>query len=312
MEIIHVNDNLILDDKIIATIGEFDGLHKGHMKLINECNSLAKTNNCKSGLICFYPHPDYVLNKRKYEAYLTELNEKIEILENNNIDYLFIVKCDMNLLKLDKFTFYDKYLKDFYGLVVGFDFHFGYLGKGDSLYLKELFKNKIFSIVSEESYVNENKEIKKISSNDIRMFLEEGKLSIANELLGYNYNFKGIVEKGKGLGRKLAYPTANINIDKEKFIPRNGVYACIINICGKLYKGMCNIGKNPSLDDLHDARIEAHIFDFNEDIYDKLIKIEIVEFIRDEITFDNIEDLRKQISLDKEQTITFFRSFNYE
>ena len=312
MEIIRVNDNLILDDKIIATIGEFDGLHKGHMKLINKCKSLANENNCKSGLICFYPHPDYILNKRKYEAYLTGLEEKIEILKTYNIDYLYIVKCDSNLLKLDKLEFYNKYLKDFYGLVVGFDFHFGYLGKGDSSYLKELFKNKIFYIVSKETYLDENNEKKKISSNDIRKYLEEGKVEIANELLGYKYNFKGIVKKAKGLGRTIGFPTANISIDKEKYIPRNGVYACIINIDNKNYQGICNIGKNPSIDDLHDARIEAHIFDFDADIYDKNIKIEIISFIRDEIIFENVDKLQQQLLIDKKTAIDFFRSFNYE
>ena len=307
MEIIHVSNNLNTNEKIIATIGEFDGLHKGHVSLIKRCIELSKTNNCKSGLICFYPHPDYVLKKRKYEAYLTDLDEKIKMLEDYNIDYLYIVNCDIELLKLEKEEFYDKFLKSFYGLVVGFDFHFGYLGKGDSAYLQYLFKNKLFSIIEQESFLDINDELKKISSNSIRAFLELGNVEMANQLLGYAYNFTGVVEDGKKVGRTYGFPTANIMINNEKFIPRNGVYVCNIIIDNDKYQGICNIGKNPSIDALAEARLEVNIFDFNLNIYQKKIKVELLKFIRDELVFANIDDLSLQIEKDKEKAINFFR-----
>ena len=307
MEIKHINKQFDIREDIIATIGEFDGMHLAHQKLIEKCISLSKEYKCKSALICFYPHPDYVLKKRENKGYLNTLDEKIEIIKAYNFDYLYIMEFTEDLLKESKEEFYDHYLSKLKGLVIGYDFRFAYHGSGDKDYLKDKFKDKIFAVIDQQSFIEEDGKLEKISSNSIRKYLDDGKIEKANELLSYHYSFKGRVEKGKGIGRKMGYPTANVDIDDEKYIPKLGVYACLIAIDDKKYQGICNLGVNPSIDNLNKARLEVNIFDFDDDIYDKNIKIELIHFLREEIKFKEYQELVNEIKKDEEIIKSYFR-----
>lgn len=305
MELIKLKNNedfnkISLDrGRIVATIGEFDGIHLAHQKLILKATTIAKQKHLKSAAITFYPHPDYVLNYRGYEGYLTEFEEKVKIFESYNIDYLIVLDFSKDLMVKTKEEFYDNYLSNFSYLVVGYDFKFGNKGLGDVDYLKDkLGKDRIF-VIDEVKYDS----INKISSNVIRTYLKEGQVENANRLLGYPYSFYGRVEKGAHIGTTMGCPTANVDLSDEKFIPRCGVYSAKVLLNNKVYNGILNIGANPSINLLKKPRLEVHIFDFNEDIYGKTIKIEIYHFIREEIKFSSKEDLACQIEKDRKYCI---------
>ena len=311
MEIKYINNKIEIKEDIVAALGEFDGMHLAHQELIKKCITLSKNNNCKSAIICFYPHPDYVLHKRENKGYLNTLQEKIKIIEDFNIDYLYILDFNEELLTTTKEEFFNNYLSNLKGLVIGYDFRFAYKGSGDKDYLNDMFKNKIFEVIEKKTYINEFNKEDKISSNAIRSYLDNGNIEYANKLLSYHYQFEGSVEKGKKVGKELGYPTANISIEKDKYIPKLGVYACLIELDNKKYQGICNIGINPSIDNLNKARIEVNIFDFAGDIYNKNIKVELIHFLREEIKFNTKEELKEEIKKDEEIIKSFFRS-HYE
>ena len=292
--------------KVVATIGEFDGVHLAHQKLILKTTALAKEYNLKSAVITLYPHPDYVLNSREYEGYLTEPEEKAKIFASYNIDYLIVLEFSVDLMNKTKEEFYNNYLSGFSCLVVGYDFKFGYKGLGDASYLKNKMGNDRVFVVEEVKFDSVNK----ISSNTIRAYLKEGKVEDANKLLGYPYSFYGKVEKGAGIGTALGYPTANVELRDEKFIPKCGVYSAKVIINSKSYTGILNIGANPSINTLTKPRLEVNIFDFNEDIYGLNIKIEIYHFIREEIKFSSKEELACQIEKDRKYCINLLGEKN--
>ena len=292
--------------KVVATIGEFDGVHLAHQKLILKTKDLAKQKHLKSAVVTLYPHPDYVLNSREYEGYLTEFEEKVKIFESYNIDYLIVLEFSIDLMNKTKEEFYDNYLSSFSCLVVGYDFRFGYKGLGDASYLKDkMGKDRVF-VVEEVKFDSVNK----ISSNMIRAFLKEGKVEDANKLLGYPYSFYGKVEKGSRIGSAIGWPTANVELSSEKFTPKCGVYSAKVIINDESYNGILNIGTNPSINTLTKPRLEVHIFDFNEDIYGLDIKIEIHHFIREEIKFSSKEELACQIEKDRKYCINLLGEKN--
>ena len=301
MELIKIKDNdinkLKLDfSKMVATIGEFDGVHLAHQKLIIETKAIASSKSLYSAVITFYPHPDYIIKSRNYDGYLTTLKEKIEIFENYHIDYLFIIDFSKELMQMPKEEFFNSYLANFSHLVVGYDFRFGYHGLGDALYLQEKLGSARLSIIDEVKCDNDNK----ISSNLIRSYLKEGQVEQANILLAYPYSFKGEVIKGAQIGTSLGFPTANVEIDEEKFIPKCGVYSAKVIINNKIFNGILNIGTNPSINLLEKPRLEVHIIDFDGDIYGANIEIKIYHFIREEIKFSKKEELISQIKKDQE------------
>ena len=308
MELINVKKQLNINgEAIVATIGEFDGIHYGHMRLINTCVKLAKENNYKSAMIAFYPHPDYVLGKRDNEGYLTNDKEKVEILEKTGLDYVFILDFTKELLRLSKEQFYNDYLKDLKGLVIGYDYRFGFKGEGDSKYLKDRFENKLFEVIDKVEYLNEFNEYDKVGSDKIRAYLKNGDVERANSLLNYVYSVSGVVENGSKIGHSMGYPTANVGFSDDKFVPKYGVYSCKVILDDKEYLGICNIGINPSFNKQNKPRLEVNIFDLNEDIYSKNIKVELYHFVREETFFPSKEELSKQIDKDVEFTKKYFK-----
>ena len=285
---------------LIACIGEFDGMHIAHQKLIEETIDYAKAKDCAAVLITFDPHPDYVLNKREYEGYLTGFEEKIKIAEKMGLDFYIVIDFNLNLAKLDKNEFYDKYLKELKGLFIGSDYKFGYKGEGDVSFLYGKFE--FFKSLDIINYGDLNE---KIGSDVIRNCLKEGNITLANELLGRDFSYSGKVLEGKKLGRTWGFPTANILINKEMFKIKKGVYAVSCELNNKVHLGIANFGNNPTCNFVEEARLEVHLFDFYEDIYGIELKVNFIKFIRGEkkfeSSFDLIDQIKKDIKIVKEE-----------
>jgi len=303
MDIIRLNknDELKLIDKAAVAIGQFDGLHIGHLKLIKSMQKTAEKQNLKSAIITFDPHPDYVLGKRKNDGYITPLVEKIKILEDLKIDYMIVISFDKELSQMEPQIFYNRFLSTFDAILVGSDFRFGYRGKGNVDLLKANGKEVI--AVGLEKHGDE-----KIGSNWVRKLISEGRVSELSKLLGRNYIISGVVNEGSKIGRTLGFKTANVELKEEYQIIKKGVYAVLVNILNKQYLGVCNIGNNPSINYIEKMRLEVHILDFEKDIYGQDISIEFLERIRDEFKFEKIDDLIKQIEKDIEYVRENFAS----
>ena len=301
-----LNNNISFDKNkyIVATIGYFDGIHFGHKKILTSIVKNAKSNKGLSMVITFWPHPRIVLGKNKKIELLSTMKEKEKILKSIGIDLLYVIKFTKEFAKITAkdFTidFLSKKLK-INKLVIGYNHNFGNNREGNYNYLKNN-KNLYQFKIQEISKQQIDKEIE-ISSSLIREKLIEGNIKKASKMLGYNYFLNGKVIKGDGIGSKINYPTANINIENsKKLIPGDGVYAIIIEIKKIKYLGMLNVGYRPTVNG-KDKRFEVHIFDFNSNIYNKKIKIEFIEKIRDEKKFKNLAELKNQLKKDKIQTI---------
>ena len=284
----------------VVTIGTFDGIHLGHQKIINRLIEITKAGNFESVVITFEPHPRIVLGHDVEQfKFINIQNEKIEHFRKLGIDNLIIIQFTKEFSQLSSKDFIKNYLIDKIGLhklIVGYDHQFGKKREGDYENLKLLMNQYKFDVEKIPA-----KEINNIavSSTKIRKALEAGNIALANSFLGYEYSITGKVESGNKIGSKIGFPTANIKVeDKYKLIPQNGVYAVKALFEGKIYKGMLNIGKRPTLN-LNKVLIEINIFNFDENIYDKTLTIFFVERIRDEIKFQNIENLKNRLIVDE-------------
>ena len=264
MELIKIDDNNYDFSKMIIALGDFDGLHLAHKTLINKMQEEAKQKNLKTAILHFSIHPDYFLKKREFSGYLTLQNEKMALL--NNVDYLVELEFTKEVSKMTKDNFYNNYLKKFHTLVMGYDFRFGDNGSGDSNYLKDVHKNVI--VVPRI----ENKNGEKLSSELIRSAIKKGLIKDANQMLGYNYFLEGRVIHGDGLGKKIGFPTANINVSSDKFIPKEGVYLVKSIINDQTYYGLLNIGHNKNINYDEKLRFEIYYQGLDFSLYDKIKK----------------------------------------
>ena len=290
---IHLSNRKIPSD-IVACIGEFDGVHLAHQKLIEEVIKISKNNNVPSSIITFDPHPDFVLKKNDKNYYITPLDEKIKYIEENyDIDYFIVIHFTKQVAKLSYTEFYDIYLKNTNAIVIGYDFKFGYLGLGNESNLKQLHNNVI--VIDQVKQNNE-----KIGSKNIINSLLNGNLLQANQMLGRLYKITGFVSHGAQIGNKIGFPTANISAGDNFCILKKGVYAVRVKTRGSYYLGVCNYGYNPSFNLLIKPRIEVHIFDFNENIYNEFIQLEFIEYLREEKVFLSVDDFLIQLNKDCE------------
>jgi riboflavin kinase/FMN adenylyltransferase len=286
----------------VATIGVFDGVHKGHAKLLARLREKAYELDGESLVITLWPHPRLFLGKDLDNLRLINtLDEKEVLLERAHIDHLVILPFNRELSQLSACAFTEQILVDklhIRHLLVGYDHHFGKQREGSYDDLKSCSLKYDFSL---ERIDAESVNGVKISSTKIRNNLFEGNIHIANEFLGYQFFIKGRVTGGNQIGQKLGFPTANIEIqDPYKLIPRDGVYAVIANVRGKTYNGMLNIGYRPTFDKYGFRKsIETHLFDFEDDIYHQEIFIHFVKRIRDERKFDGVDQLVDQLQKDK-------------
>ena len=285
----------------IATIGSFDGIHIGHKKILQTLTKIAKKNNGKSILITFWPHPRYVLKKNNDFKLLTSLDEKIKLFEKNKIDILYIVDFSLKFSKVSANKFIENILLEklkINCLLIGYNNNFGRNREGNIRYLEQNKKKFDIDIIS---IPKQSVDKISISSTKIREYLNNGKISSANRLLGRKYSINGKVVRGNGIGRKINFPTANIEIDEpKKLLPKSGVYAVEVILNRKIYLGMLNIGYNPTIKN-EKKSIEVNIFEFSEDIYNNKISINFIRRIRNEKKFKNLNELKKQLIKDKKK-----------
>lgn len=286
----------------IVTIGNFDGIHSGHLSIVNKAVHLANEKNIESVVITFDPHPKTILFTSKLpENYqISTIEKKISIFEKVGIDILLIIPFDLELSHIDAEDFLKTFIINKFNpvdIIVGYDHHFGHNRKGD---YKLLVKNSIKFGYSAHQIDGVELEGYIISSTQIRKYISEGNIRKANEMLGWDYEITGHVVKGDGNGNRLGFPTANIIPNAEsQIIPKQGVYKVNVKIENIKYSGMCNIGMRPTFNG-NDVKIEVNIFtDKYLKLYGKELTIEFIEFLREEIHFTSIELLISQLEKDK-------------
>ena len=298
MKILNNLNEVDFTDSII-TVGTFDGLHRGHQKIIKTLIAKSKELRLPSVVFTFWPHPRFVLGKAEGLELLNTIDEKAKLLSDLGVDYLLSVEFTKKFANQTSYEFVENILVNklhVRHLILGYDHHFGKNREGRFEKLKECGDKFNFSVeqVSALKGINEN-----ISSTKIRNLLKSGNITKANNYLGYKYFIKGKVVKGERLGRKIGFPTANISISDYKLKPQDGVYAVFVEIDGVFYKAMLNIGTKPTVNNRNINTIEVNIFDFNADIYGKVMNVFFVEKVRDEIQFPNIEALKQQLDNDR-------------
>ena len=286
-------------DYTILTIGTFDGVHLGHQKVLERLTKEAKNNNLKSTVLTFFPHPRTVLNPNKPLKLINSVNERTDLLSKSKIDNLIIHPFDKSFSELDP----EKYVLEILVkklkakiILIGYDHKFGKNRTADINDLKmygEKYGFKVIEIKAEEiSNIA-------ISSTKIRKAISEGDISTAKEYLGYDVSLSGRIVHGKSIGRTIGFPTANVEVNEGyKLLPKNGVYLIQSIINKKQVFGMMNIGVKPTLIE-SSKTIEINFFDFEGNLYDRNIRVDIKQFIRDEIKFDSLELLKSQIQKDK-------------
>jgi len=286
----------------IVTSGTFDGIHLGHQKILKRLVDLAKKNNGESVLFTFHPHPRHVLFPSKTFKLLSTLEEKKELLAKVGIDRLIIQPFTAEFSKISSDYFIREFIEKKIGakrLVIGYDHKFGNNREGSFDYLNQ---NKHLHSFDIEEIKRKDIDHIGVSSTAIRKSLAVGEIKKANSLLGRLYSLTGVVVKGKQIGRTIGFPTANLDIDKNKLIPANGSYTVKALCNGNKYGAMLNVGNRPTLNG-NQISIEVHIFDFNQDIYEQTITIEFIDQLREERKFDSIEALQLQLQKDKKQSL---------
>lgn len=291
--------------KSIMTLGTFDGVHIGHQKIIQKLIQSTKHHACESLVLTFFPHPRMVLQDIQEIKLLNTIEERIQLLEASGLDNLVIHPFDQAFSRLSAEEFVSSILVDQFNIkkiIIGYDHRFGRNRTADINDLIEFGKQYDFEV--EQISVQEIDAVS-VSSTKIRKALLEGNIALANEYLGYAYLLTGTIAKGKGIGRTIGFPTANLSIEESyKLIPKNGVYIIQSKLNDKLKFGMMNIGFNPTVNG-NSQSIEIHFFDFDDDLYDKKIQIQILSRIRDEQKFENIDLLAEQLIKDKNVALAY-------
>lgn len=294
----------------IVTIGTFDGVHLGHKKIIKKLVTSAKANGFKSTILTFFPHPRMVLQQDNGIKLINTLDEKTAILEELGLDQLIIHPFTKEFSRLTALEYVRDLLVEKLNakkIIIGYDHRFGRNRTATINDLKEF--GDTFNFEVEEITAEEINEIS-VSSTKIRKALEEGLIETANLYLGYNFMLTGIVTRGKGLGRQIQFPTANIHIEETyKLIPKKGVYTVESIINNEIVYGMMNIGMNPTVNGTKKT-IEVHFFDFNEDLYGKKIQVTLLKRQRDEKRFESVEVLKEQLYRDKDNALNNIAKIN--
>lgn len=287
---------------VVAATGFFDGVHKGHSAVLERLKQVAQEQHKESAVITFWPHPRTVLQQDAHSLrLLNSLHEKRERVLAMGIDHFWVVDFSRQFSKLSTEEFMREYLIGRYGvsaLVIGYDHKLGNSALQSQQQMIDIATSLgLETLRVEEFQLGETI----ISSTKIRTALQSGEVSLASDLLGYNYKLHGVVVAGKQLGRTIGFPTANMQLyEPLKLIPGNGVYMVDVHVLGEKYQGVCNIGTRPTVGNNADRTIETHILNFDEDIYGLEMSIEFVKKIRDEKKFGSMEELRQQIIKDKD------------
>jgi len=296
---IYKNFNINLKDKnSIILIGNFDGLHSGHQKLFKQAQKFKKKMNLRLGVITFDPIPKMFFNKKIKNYRISNFEQKISYFENFGVDFLINKSFNKKFSKITSHNFIEnilcKRLKLKY-IFVSNNFRFGYKREGNVKLLKNYQEKYKFKLINPKPLKKKNKII---SSTLIRKLLQRGNLNIANKILKRHWSIEGIVEKGRMMGKKIGFPTCNIDI-KNYIIAKIGVYAVKVKINnrGKAYKGIANLGYRPTFNQKK-ILLEVNLFNFSGNLYNKKLSVEFLKFIRGEKKFNGVDDLRNQIKRD--------------
>ena len=299
MEYIDISlEKLNIQDELFLTIGNFDGVHKGHNDILNNLRSKAKSSNVKTAILSFNPHPKVYFNNEK-NFLINSREKKISILQKLKIDYLIDLKFDQNLTKMSFQEFEQSILLEKLNIkkiFLGKDFRYGNQRKGNLDTLKSLCDSSNINLEEIELLKDRNSE-EKISSSKIRNLLQNGKIENANNLLIEKFSISGRVIEGDKRGRTIGIPTANLEYPNDIIKIPYGVYCAQIKILDQIHHGIVNFGMRPTFNK-QTSVLEAYIFDFEEDIYGNEIEVVFFSKIRDEQKFNGIKELLKQITLD--------------
>lgn len=291
-------------------IGHFDGVHRGHQNVIAQAIASARAAGLQGAVMTFHPHPKEVLGRSgQYQSSLTPLEDKVECFRKLGVDVVYIVQFDLEFAGVTPAEFVDRVLRPLQvkRAVVGFDFTFGAKGAGKPETLWALGEPDI-GVEIVEPFMQEGD---KVSSTRIREALTGGRPEEAAALLGQPYEVRGVVVRGEGRGKKLGYPTANVQQEAGFFIPRQGVYAIMAEVEGKRLPGVLNVGVKPTFhENLPEPIIEAHLFDFDGDLYGKTVSIQFIAFLRSEKKFGSIDELIAQIHADGDQARALLGAYN--
>ena len=293
----------------VLTIGSFDGVHLGHQTILSQLVGDAKAIGGSSIVISFFPHPKMFLgtDHTKPIQLLNTIAEKAELMEKSGVDHLVIVPFTADFASMDPEDYISNFLVRYFHpntIIIGHDHRFGKNRSGGFELMKSCGDKYGFQVMEIPEYILNDITI---NSTSIRRKLESGDITEANQLLGYCYSLTGTIIKGNQIGRTIGFPTANLSVkDDWKLIPCNGVYAVKVLINeNEHFQGMMNIGIRPTFEG-KERNIEVHVFDFDKEIYQEKMTVYLIQKIRDEIKFANINELQEQINTDKSTCLQLF------
>ena len=304
MKIVREFENYTENSPKVLSLGMFDGVHLGHLSIINLLKKTAQEKQFETALLTFWPHPRKVFNPNDDIKLLNTLDEKLDLLEKAHLDVVFLKSFDENFRNLTGEEFVRQILIEKLNvkhIIIGHDHVFGKNKSGNFELLQKLSKELDFEVQQLDA-VKEGEF--NISSTKIRNCLGNGNIIGANKMLGYHYSVSGKVIDGKKLGRTIGYPTANIEVDELKLLPKKGAYIVEVYVKNKFYKGMLSIGTNPTVNG-EKLTVEVYILDFNEDIYGEEITVKFRDFLHEEIKFESLEKLIERLNEDKKLTENF-------
>lgn len=291
-----------------VTIGTFDGVHLGHQTILRKVVEEAKSNNGKSILITFWPHPRFILKPHDTALkLLSTFEEKVSLIENLGVDYIIRLEFTPAFSRLSAEEFVKEILVYKIGtkkLFIGYDHHFGNNREGDIAFLKKRSSEYGFDVdeISKQQIDDVG-----VSSTKIRNALNSGNVSLANSLLGRDYTISGLVIHGNKRGRSIGFPTANLEISEGyKLLPMDGSYAVKVYLQHQLLNGMLNIGNRPTIDGKYRS-VEVHLFNFARDIYGEFLKIQFVQYLRPEKKFESTDQLKHQLEKDQKEALIILK-----
>lgn len=298
MLVLRDNFNIYLEENTYIALGSFDGLHMGHMGLINETIQAAKSNHAKSMVCTFNNHPLSIINKELAPKLLMDNETKEQVLRDSGVEILNMIEFNKDFMKISADDFIINMIKHYNakGFITGFNYRFGFKNLGDINLLRKLSLKYRFKLITVDP-VNYSGEL--VSSSKIRNVIsEDGDMVKASKMLTRHFLLKGKIISGKKLGRTIGFPTINLDYNKDYILPRGGVYYTNVKYNGKIYKGITNIGYNPTTND-NKLSIETYILDFDKSIYGEEVIIYFINRIRDEVKFDTLDELIVQLNEDK-------------
>ncbi len=291
-------------NKAVLTVGTFDGVHKGHVAILNEVVKHAEAAGGESVLITFDPHPRKFLFPHQPLGIITPLSVKLELIKNIGITHTVVMPFTQEFANLSATAYIQRFLVDVFhphSIIIGYDHRFGHDRLGDINMLRHYAAKHLYQLVEIPAQLID---AAAVSSTRIRHALRDGRVEDAAQMLNRKYTLKGTVVHGNKLGRTIGYPTANLEpVDKDQIVPAIGIYAIKARLGTEYYDGMLSIGYNPTVTNKKEIKIEANLFDFDADIYGHELELYFVSRLRDEQKFASLDDLKHQLHLDKITTL---------